>query len=145
MRTTRRILIPVLAAALILLGAAVLTWADSDIELPGITTADESPNGCVDCHKNTTGEVEIRMDIAMKEIDKHPDVTRITRTIPDDCLMCHKANAPAGALSPLTHKNHYSDPDENLFIDDHQGQCLACHALNIATGEMTVKSGPKNW
>lgn len=145
MRTFRRALIAVLVAALTLLGASVVTWADSDTELPGITIIDERPNGCVDCHKNTTGELELRMDIAMKAVNKHPDVTRIARTIPDDCLMCHKEDAPAGALGPLTHLNHYSDPDENEFVEEYQGQCLNCHALNTATGEMTNKSGPKNW
>ena len=37
------------------------------------------------------------------------------------------------------------EPAENHFIAYYQGSCPNCHSLDSATGEMGVKSGPKNW
>ena len=144
MRTIRRVLIPVLAAAFILIGAVGISWADEEVQLSGITTTDEHPNSCVDCHRKTD-DADYRLNESLKEISGHPDITRIVRTLPNDCAMCHKSNVPAGAISNVVHVAHYANPDENHFIEYYQGECLACHALDTATGEMTNKSGPKNW
>lgn len=144
MRTARKVLVPVLAVTLILAGAMVLSWADSDVELTGITVEDPHPNGCVDCHKQN-GDSDYRLNAGLKELEGHPDITRIVKNLPQDCSMCHKANMPAGALNTITHKFHYQNPDENHFISYYAGDCLACHALNASTGVMSVKSGPKNW
>ena len=75
----------------------------------------------------------------------HPDIAMITKTLPQDCAMCHKEDVPAGALNTQTHRIHYENPGENQFIERYQGECLACHSLNPVTGEMAVKQGPKNW
>ena len=115
MRTARKVLIPILAAALILAGALALTWADTDVQLAGITIEDTHPNGCVDCHAKT------------------------------DCVICHKPKMPAGDLNNITHSSHYDNPDENHFIEYYNGDCLSCHSLNTATGVMTMKTGAKNW
>ena len=145
MRTIHRVLIPVLAAALIFAGAAALTWAEGEVKLSGITAEDEHPNGCVDCHRMTSDGNDYRLNAGLKEISGHPDVTRIVRTLPGDCAMCHKPTVPAGGLSNVVHMAHYANADENHYVEYYQGECLACHALNTATGEMTNKSGPKNW
>jgi hypothetical protein len=69
----------------------------------------------------------------------------MVKTLPGDCMTCHKAGGYGGALSTITHKGHYANPAENHFVTGYAGQCLECHSLNAATGVMTVKSGPKNW
>jgi len=43
------------------------------------------------------------------------------------------------------HTVHFQKPTENRFVTVNNGNCLACHALNPATGEMSEKSGPRNW
>ena len=144
MRIARKVLIPVFAAALILAGALILSWADGDVALSGITVEDAHPNGCIDCHKESNGN-DYRLSTSLKELGNHPDVTRIVRNVPEDCAMCHKANVPAGSLSEVVHVAHYANPDENHFIGYYAGECLACHALNTETGAMSNKSGPKNW
>ncbi len=144
MRTARNFLVPVLAIALILAGALALSWADSEVELAGITVEDEHPNACVDCHAQSDSG-DHRLNVALKEMEDHPDITRIVRNLPADCAMCHKANMPAGGLSEVVHMAHYANPDENHFVASYNGECLACHALNTSTGVMSNKSGPKNW
>ena len=136
--------IVLLALTVLAIGSIILMGSgDGKAYLPGITTADEHPNGCVDCHVQT-GDNDYRLNTELAASDKHPDVSAIIRTVPTDCLMCHKEGAPAGALSVLVHKNHYENPEENHFIAYYQGECLQCHTLE-ANGVMRVKSGPKNW
>jgi hypothetical protein len=130
----------------LLLGTICAVSADDAVvKLSGITITDEHPNGCVDCHVNAGGGNDYRLNVELKALKGHPDVTKMVRNVPQDCAMCHKPNVPAGALNTQTHRLHYQNPDENHFVTGYQGECLACHSLNINTGIMTVKSGPKNW
>lgn len=133
----------VLIATVFLFGAAVMMFAQ-DAFLPGITSSDDHPNGCIDCHKSTDSG-DYRLHIELKNIGGHPDVTNIVKTLPDDCMFCHKEGAKAGALNLVTHQFHYENPGDNHFVSGYQGACLHCHSLDTNTWEMTVKSGPKNW
>ncbi len=137
-------LILIIAVLVLFLGAVMSASAQDTLKLSGITTTDDHPNGCVDCHKQSGGN-DYRLNTALKEISGHPDVTKIVKTVPKDCGMCHKPNSSAGSLTLQVHKIHFENPDENHFISNYQGECLACHSLDLATGEMSVKSGPKNW
>ena len=113
--------------------------------LPGITVTDDHPRGCVDCHRNAGEGQDYRLNVSLREIEDHPDITAIVKKIPDDCAMCHKEGTSAGPLSLALHKHHYEDPTENHFISFYKGSCLNCHTLDAETGKMGVKSGPKNW
>ena len=144
MRTARKVLIPMIAAAFILAGALALTWADGDVALSGITVEDKHPNGCIDCHSNASG-TDYRLNVSLKEMEGHPDISRFVNELPQGCAMCHKANVPAGSLSNVVHKSHYANPSENHFVTGYAGECLACHTLNTANGAMGNKSAPKNW
>ena len=137
-------LILLIAVLALFLGAAVLASAQETLKLSGVTVKDEYPNGCVDCHTQS-GENNYRLNTELKNLNGHPDITKITKTVPKDCAMCHTPKLPAGSLNLITHKSHYQNPSKNSFISDYQGDCLACHSLNLSTGEMSVKSGPKNW
>ena len=132
------------AVLALFLGAAVLASAQETLKLSGITTTDEHPNGCVDCHTQS-GDNDYRLSTELKNLSGHPDVTKIVKTVPKDCAMCHKPNSSAGPLNLQVHKIHFQNPGENHFIEYYQGECLACHSLDLSTGEMSVKSGPKNW
>ena len=125
-------------------GALALVWANDAPELSGITVEDKYPNGCIDCHNDAGGEEIRRLDVILEELD-HTNVSALTKIVPDDCARCHKEGTSIGGLNKQTHRIHYENPSENDFIDDFQGECLACHALNSATGEVTTKSGLKNW
>ena len=128
---------------LLMVGAVFTVSADEMVlKLSGITVKDEHPNGCVDCHKVSGGN-DYRLNVELGS--GHPDISKIVRTVPNDCSMCHKANTKAGALNLQTHKIHYQNPANNNFVKAYQGDCLTCHSLDLATGVMKVKSGPKNW
>ena len=119
-------------------------YADSPI-LPGINAEDAHPNGCVDCHQKVSDTQDYRLNVELANLDGHPNVAPIMKTIPKDCSMCHKQGGAAPQVSVFVHKDHYKNPGENHFVTDYRGACLECHSLNIGTGEMTVKNGPKNW
>jgi hypothetical protein len=131
----------ILGGALMVLPAAS---AGAAPVLPGITGKDENPNGCVDCHVNAGGK-DLRITAELANIKGHPKVDKIVKTVPKDCMVCHKASGKGGELNLVIHKAHYAKPSENAFVTSYQGSCLHCHALNMDTGAMTVKSGPKNW
>ncbi len=133
----------ILIATLFLLGAAGLLFAQ-DAFLPGITSSDDHPNGCIDCHKSTDGG-DYRLNVELEDMGGHPDVTNIVKTLPDDCMFCHKEGVKAGELNVITHQGHYHNPGDNHFVSGYQGACLHCHALNTRTWEMSIKSGSKNW
>jgi hypothetical protein len=114
-------------------------------KLSGITVKDERPNGCVDCHVKVSDEKDDRMPAELAHFEKHPPIDKVVKVVPKDCGMCHKPDAKAGALSQLTHKNHFQKPSENTFVTNHNGDCLSCHSLDMNTFKMGVKSGPANW
>ena len=74
--------------------------------LPGITVADDHPNGCVDCHKNNGPDQDYRLNVSLAG-SGHVDISKIVKTIPQDCSMCHKPKTDAGPLSLQTHQAHY--------------------------------------
>ena len=97
--------------------------------LPGAVGAHDG--GCVTCHTGDLG-----LNVLLQKVEAHPDVGPMVNTVPTDCLMCHAKGAPA-ALSAIVHKAH--------FANDPAMSCSSCHAMNVETGEATLKSGAKNW
>jgi hypothetical protein len=146
MKKVNKVMSFLLLAAAIVAGTLVLMGqAKPKPFLPGITVADEHPNGCVDCHKNQGAGKDYRLNVSLAQIQGHPKIDAIVKTLPDSCLICHKEGSKAGALNIMLHKAHYEKSAENPFVQFYQGACLNCHKLDVATGKMTVKSGPKNW
>jgi hypothetical protein len=113
--------------------------------LSGITVADEYPNGCVSCHVKVSDDKDLRLIAVLKKVEKHPAIEKMVKTVPSDCLKCHKEGSKAGLFNLITHKNHFSNPQENAFVSNYKGNCLACHTLDKNTFVMSVKSGPSNW
>ena len=113
--------------------------------LPGITTKDPYPNGCVDCHKDAGSGKDYRVLTMLAKISTHPKIDKIVKVVPDDCLMCHKAGPKPPVFSQVMHKAHFEKPATNTFVTTYTGSCLNCHSLDQSTGAMNVKSGPKNW
>jgi hypothetical protein len=137
---------PVLCLAVCLMifgGVAVLSAQSAD--LPGITTKDANPNGCVDCHIDQGGGKDYRVIAELAKISGHPKVDKIVKVVPKDCLICHKAGPKPPVFSQAMHRVHFEKPTENAFVTAYKGACLNCHTLDLATGVMSVKSGPKNW
>jgi cytochrome c553 len=134
-------------AVLALLGGAVIVLSAASTGdaafLPGISGKDENPNGCVDCHKNADKDYRINAELA--KVSGHPKIDKIVKTVPKDCAICHKAGGKVAELNIVMHKAHYSKPAENAFVTVYKGSCLHCHALDLNTGVMSVKGGPKNW
>ena len=114
------------------------------VGLPGITTKDAFPKGCVSCHVKASGG-DLRLNVGLKKVKGHPDVAGMVKTVPKDCGMCHKAGPTPAPLKTALHKAHYGKKGASLFVKKYQGSCLSCHSLNTKTGAMTTKSGPKNW
>lgn len=143
----RRIAFGVVAALTLLGGAVTLSAqaAGGAPFLPGLTSKDEHPNGCVDCHTNQGEGKDYRLPAELAKIKGHPKIEKIVKTVPKDCTMCHKESGKVPALNLVLHKVHYARPADNAFVNFYKGACLNCHALDVDTGDMSVKSGQKNW
>ncbi len=132
--------------ALVIVGAGLLmgpsAWSQQAI-LPGINVADDTPNGCVDCHK-VAGGADTRLNVLLSA-KKHVDISAIVKSVPDGCVMCHREGVQAGPLNKQTHRIHYTNPKANTFVTAYRGSCLACHSMDVASGIAKVKFGPKNW
>jgi hypothetical protein len=140
--THKRFTTPVLVAGLAcawLLGATALAADPPKAFLPGLTVPDESPQGCISCH---TGKRTVK---AMLDALDHRDMGDKIRIVPDDCKSCHEDDKDLEALGPVAHSMHYARGSKSEFVVKHGGSCLNCHALATGTGEVTVKSAPKNW
>jgi len=136
-------------------------------KIPGITTRDAYPNGCVDCHIN---HVEINIDPRFSTLlkqwkekvepkiltkaqasapkgvtlkGKHPNATGSLKNVPAGCQTCHsKESKTAPSFSRMMHLLHYTGAEENPFLTEYQGECTHCHKLNLLTGEWEIPSGP---
>ncbi len=102
---------------------------------------DMYPQGCVDCHVNADGN-DMRISTLLENVG-HMGVEDL-ETIPTDCKDCHSEDGGFGELYTFIHSAHYAGAD-NKFVVDHEGKCTHCHALDADSGEVSTKSGPKNW
>jgi hypothetical protein len=99
------------------------------------------PHGCVDCHTDDQAETIGSLLSAMG----HRNVDARTDIVPNDCAGCHSEEGGFSLLHEFSHIVHYENPERNAFVQDYGGLCLHCHLLDIQTGEITLKAGPKNW
>ncbi|MGA2379619.1 MAG: hypothetical protein ABSG85_09945 [Spirochaetia bacterium] len=113
--------------------------------LPGVAAKDPFPNGCVDCHKDQGDGKDSTVIAELAKINGHPKIDKIVKVVPKDCLICHKGGPKPPSFNQAMHKVHFEKPAENPFVTEYKGACLNCHSLDFDTGEMSVKSGPKNW
>lgn len=152
----RRVVLAVFVVGTLMLllvgGIALVTFSQEGElampEIPGITVDDVKADGCVDCHYKESDEKDYRLSTSLKELSeqgKHPDVSAMVNTIPDDCVMCHSEQMAEGmgteALGPMMHKIHLVGGADNYFITGYEGQCTHCHALDMETGGFSIKSG----
>lgn len=135
-------------------------------DLPGITTPDKTPRGCVDCHKirperkrdsrlptllakwkDGTDPKVLEKAKAAAGADrtlagKHPDIAAQIQVIPNDCLMCHgRDSQSAPPFAKLQHTLHLVGGKENRFLAGAQGTCTHCHKLDPRTGAWHLGSG----
>jgi hypothetical protein len=111
----------------------------ADAYLPGITIDDPSPQGCVSCHQ---GEMSLKRQLAAL---KHRNIDGQVEVVPDDCKTCHDEDEGLDSMSAIAHSMHYASLSSSEFVTRYQGSCLHCHAMATGSGEVTVKSGKKNW
>ena len=136
-------------------------------QIPGITSKDAYPNGCVDCHvssKDGDMRLSTRMSTlttavpapllaktraasadASKIKGKHPVVPNVKTNTPQTCLAaCHKTGSTiAPPLGQLMHAIHLVGGAQNKFLTSYQGECTHCHKLDQKTGVWKVASGPE--
>jgi hypothetical protein len=137
-------------------------------KIPGITTQDAFPRGCVDCHTNHPElNLDARFSTLMKEWNikvepgllakaqaaapkgvtlkgKHPAVAYALKNIPEGCLTCHsKKSTQAPPFAQMLHKIHLTGGEENHFLTMYQGECTHCHKLNSSTGQWSLASSPE--
>lgn len=110
--------------------------------LAGGVYADEFPQGCVDCHVQTTGQTDFRLNVLLDQIG-HKRL-RGVRSAPKDCKRCHDDESDP-TLSELIHVIHYDVPKANMFVQRNGGDCRHCHTMQAEEGEAVAKNGPKNW
>lgn len=130
---------------LTLLGLMVLTLIAGAV-VGGKAYADDYPNGCVSCHVEGTGALDMRINAVLDRLG-HGKAADRSKIIPAACDRCHASSGdgPASALRNLIHRAHYTDPTANLFVTQYEGSCLHCHAMDGSSGKATVKSGERNW
>ena len=113
--------------------------------LAGILEKDDRPHGCVDCHVSEADAVTLKVNLMLAKVQRHPKVDALLKTLPNDCGMCHKEGAKMGPLPSVVHKAHFAKKADSQFIKLFQGTCLYCHTMDLASGVVSIKSGPKNW
>jgi hypothetical protein len=136
-------------------------------QIPGITTKDTFPNGCVDCHTSASPMGDTRMSTMLtkwatavdapllakakasmvdpsKVKGKHPTVPRPGANVPQGCLAaCHKKGSTlAPPFVMLVHAIHLTGA-QNRFLTEFQGECTHCHKLDQKTGAWRIPSGPE--
>lgn len=136
--------------------------------IPGITSTDAFPNGCVSCHVNMPHKgIDVRLSTSMKrwvdQVDpelmekvrgsasqgmqlrgKHPPALKALENIPTACMSCHTATSKvAPSFSRMLHAIHLTGGNDNHFMTLFQGECTHCHKLNSQTGGWSMPSGPE--
>jgi len=135
-------------------------------KIPGITTKDEFPKACVDCHvnrKDMPGSLSAHLKEWTVKVDpkllakaqasapkgmtlkgKHPNVAAMVKEIPKGCLTCHaKESKMAPAFATMLHAIHLTGGEDNPFLTTFQGECTDCHKLNATTGQWSLPSAPE--
>ena len=135
-------------------------------DIPGITTDDMFPSGCVNCHLNfadrnmdtriSTSLVKWTVRVEPKLLEKaqaatpkgvsltgkHPSAEDSLTDIPKACIECHKRmSKSAPSFSQMIHLIHLTGGQENHYMTLFQGECTHCHKLNTNTGEWYLPSG----
>lgn len=135
-------------------------------DIPGITTADMFPSGCVDCHlnfidRNMDTRISTQLAKWMEKAEpeliakaqaaspegvtlagKHPSAAQSLADIPSACLECHnRMPREAPDFAQMVHLVHLTGGQENHYITLFQGACTHCHKLNSNTGKWFVPSG----
>lgn len=103
---------------------------------------DPFPSGCVSCHAKVP-DGDHRLNVELKKV-KHVGIASV-KTVPGDCVRCHKGSATKPKFSAVVHKSHYGRGARSLFNKRFKGDCTHCHEMNGKTGGVTTKSGAKNW
>lgn len=104
---------------------------------------DPFPKGCVSCHAKVP-DGDHRLNAGISNIKGHPGLGAV-KTVPGDCMKCHKPSAKKPTFAQAIHKAHYGKGAASNFNKLFKGECTHCHDLDAKTGTMTVKSGTKNW
>jgi hypothetical protein len=120
-------------------GKEIAPEAETNASLFAAIVEDTYPNGCVDCHKKVSDEKDYRLNVLLAKEGKHPDITEIVNSIPDDCMNCHTEGSE-NSIGNIAHRKHYENPEENTFISEYQGSCFNCHSMDIEEGKVVVKS-----
>lgn len=134
-------------------------------QIPGITSKDAHPNGCVDCHVNgKDGDKRLSTLITawtsavpVAQIEKakassadpskikgkHLPIPKVAANIPQSCLsVCHKKGSTiAPPFAQLMHTIHLTGGNQNLFLTVNQGECTHCHKLDQKTGTWKLPNG----
>lgn len=136
----RRFAIVVPGAALLAAGALFAGLAGP---AAGQKPPTDFPAGCVGCHVKMP-DGDHRLNAILGKVKGHPALGAV-KSVPGDCIKCHKAAVKKTTFAESAHKAHFGKGAASLFNKMFKGECTHCHAMNPATGKTTLKSGPKNW
>jgi hypothetical protein len=105
--------------------------------------ADDFPNGCVSCHVVLPDGMDKRLNAVLDEVG-HVSIRNKVSVVPGDCIKCHRT-VDGPAFSQLIHMAHVREPEKNVFVSRFGGDCRHCHAVDPATGSVSLKTGKPNW
>jgi cytochrome c553 len=133
--------------------------------IPGLTSTDAFPTGCVDCHVRQAagtdaristllgqwnGKIEPRRLEAMQVAatkgvtlkGKHPPVASGLKDIPASCAKCHiRDSKSVPPLARVMHAIHLLRGEQNTFLTKFSGECTHCHKLSKTTATWSLPSG----
>ena len=137
-------------------------------EIPGLTTADHFPGGCVDCHinmpeRNQDERISTLMarwskdagpkllkhaqaaaPTGLKLKGSHPNVPGSLKNIPAACMGCHgRTSKTAPPFVAMLHSIHLTGGGESHYLTIFQGECTSCHKMDAKTGAWSMPSGPE--
>ncbi len=97
---------------------------------PGIAMAEASPEGCLSCHKADT-------DTALAKVAPASHAKFSAKMMADikGCYTCHAKRAD---MARTLHERHLVGAD-NAFVKLFGGYCTHCHAVDTASGAISLK------
>lgn len=115
-----------LGVLMVMVGLAV--WSAGP---PGPVTVSAQSGGCPSCH-GAAGK-QPALDAVTKAVKSHP--SSAAKTV-QQCALCHTKGPTPPPFRTLLHKKHLSSA--KFAGAPYKGTCVSCHAVDKATGAVTV-------
>jgi len=115
-----------LGVLVVMVGMAI--WSAGQ---PGVATVSAQAQGCPSCH-GAAGK-QPTLEAAAKKVKNHPATA--AKTV-QQCVLCHTKGPTPAPFRTVLHKTHLNSA--TFASAAYKGTCTSCHAVDKATGTITV-------